>query len=267
MERRRRVDELLAERVHARELLETYAALLVIQERVYDRVTDSPWVRASQGDVGRLPYDALLPLFRDSQEQLIAAVTPVLQETAHLLRSAGNDIQCDLLAACLARRDLQDLAAAIGCAVAPLEFFSRGFLQPVAEAMVEYSNVPPTVRTSRSCVRCGWPPQAALIRDEADVKGRRLLVCALCATEWGFPRATCPKCEETNSERLAHHETDAWPHVRVHECETCGTYLKEIDLRRDGRAMPLVDDIATVELDLWAAEQGLEKIERNLLGL
>lgn len=67
--------------------------------------------------------------------------------------------------------------------------------------------------------------------------------------------------------RLAYHETDAWPHVRVHECETCGTYLKEIDLRRDGRAMPLVDDIATVELDLWAAEQGLEKIERNLLGL
>lgn len=40
-----------------------------------------------------------------------------------------------------------------------------------------------------------------------------------------------------------------------------------MDLRVTGLAVPLVDDLATPELDLWAAEQGLEKIAPNLLGL
>jgi formate dehydrogenase maturation protein FdhE len=33
------------------------------------------------------------------------------------------------------------------------------------------------------------------------------------------------------------------------------------------KAVPLVDDIASVELDLWADVRGLRKIERNVLGL
>ena len=40
-----------------------------------------------------------------------------------------------------------------------------------------------------------------------------------------------------------------------------------MDVRADGLAVPVVDEIASVELDVWASEQGLEKIQRNLLGL
>ena len=58
-----------------------------------------------------------------------------------------------------------------------------------------------------------------------------------------------------------------WPHVRVEECRACQTYIKTVDLRTNGLAVPLVDEIASVELDLWAREQGMVKLQRNVLGL
>jgi len=53
----------------------------------------------------------------------------------------------------------------------------------------------------------------------------------------------------------------------VEACRTCRRYLKSVDLRVTGLAVPLVDDVATPELDLWAADQGLEKITPNVLGM
>ena len=46
--------------------------------------------------------------------------------------------------------------------------------------------------------------------------------------------------------------------VRIDGCETCGSYVKTFDLREAGGAelVPLVDDVATVSLDLWAQDQG-----------
>ena len=44
------------------------------------------------------------------------------------------------------------------------------------------------------------------------------------------------------------------------DCET-------IDLTKDGLAVPIVDDIATVSLDLWAHERGYERLRPNLLRL
>jgi formate dehydrogenase maturation protein FdhE len=73
-----------------------------------------------------------------------------------------------------------------------------------------------------------------------------LATCSLCATEWSFRLLTCPNCEENDPAKLSYHERD---------------------LRQLGTAVPLVEDIASVELDIWAQERGLQKIERNVLGL
>jgi formate dehydrogenase maturation protein FdhE len=43
--------------------------------------------------------------------------------------------------------------------------------------------------------------------------------------------------------------------------------MKTVDLRKRGDAVPLVDELATVELDLWAQERGLTKMRVNVLGL
>ena len=77
----------------------------------------------------------------------------------------------------------------------------------------------------------------------------------------------CPACGEERPDRRPHHVSESWPHVRLEECGSCRTYVKAIDLREAGLAVPVVDELASVELDLWAAGQGLSKLRMNLLGL
>jgi formate dehydrogenase maturation protein FdhE len=55
--------------------------------------------------------------------------------------------------------------------------------------------------------------------------------------------------------------------VRIEECRAYQIYIKAVDLREVRRAAAVVDEFASVELDLWAGEQGLTKLQRNLLGL
>lgn len=92
-------------------------------------------------------------------------------------------------------------------------------------------------------------------------------MCGLCAVEWIFPRARRPECSEQRPDKLAHHSAESWPHVRIDRCLTCHGYLKTIDLRVTGIAVPVVDELGSVELDVWADEQGWTKSARNLLAL
>ncbi len=67
---------------------------------------------------------------------------------------------------------------------------------------------------------------------------------------------------------LRHHRSaESVAHVRIDECKTCERYLKTVDLRVKGDAIPLVEEVATVELDLWARDRGMTKLRANVLGL
>lgn len=96
---------------------------------------------------------------------------------------------------------------------------------------------------------------------------KRHLACALCGGEWLFGRILCPCCLEENPERLPAFSAQAHPTVRIEACETCHRYVKSIDLSEDARPIPEVDDLLSLALDLWAREQGFERIEPGLAGL
>ena len=115
-------------------------------------------------------------------------------------------------------------------------------------------------------VRCAVSkPQVAVLRPEGD-GGKRFLVCSFCLTEWEFRRILCPICGEEDHTKLPRFAAEGVAAVRVEACDACKHYLKEIDMTVDGLAVPLVDEIATAPLDLWAAEHGYAKISRNLMG-
>ena len=57
-----------------------------------------------------------------------------------------------------------------------------------------------------------------------------------------------------------------FPHLRADACDTCHAYLITVDLRKDPAAVPLVDEIAALPLDIEAAERGYTKIARNVMG-
>ena len=67
--------------------------------------------------------------------------------------------------------------------------------------------------------------------------------------------------------KLEYFKSDEYDHVRIEACESCKQYIKGIDLTRLGLSVPLVDDIASAALELWAIEKGYAKIELNLIGL
>ena len=73
----------------------------------------------------------------------------------------------------------------------------------------------------------------------------------MCATEWPCGRILCPACGEESVDKLAIYTADQFRHVRVEACDTCGCYIKTVDLTKNGRAVPIVDELASIPLNLW----------------
>jgi FdhE protein len=114
------------------------------------------------------------------------------------------------------------------------------------------------------CPVCASLPIAAALREEGH-GGRRSLVCSLCFAEWDYLRIQCPACKENRFDALPVYTADASATARIDACDTCRRYIKTIDLTRDGLAVPAVDDLATLPLDLWARERGYQRLYPNLL--
>jgi FdhE protein len=96
---------------------------------------------------------------------------------------------------------------------------------------------------------------------------KRTLLCALCLTEREYPRVVCPSCGEQDFDALPVYTADQFNYVRIDACDRCRSYLKTIDLTKDGLAVPIVDDIASLSLDLWARDRGYVRLRVNLLDL
>ena len=77
----------------------------------------------------------------------------------------------------------------------------------------------------------------------------------------------CPNCGEESPEKLPVYTAEEFPHIRIEACDTCKVYIKSIDMTRDGLAVPEVDELASVSIDLWAVEKGYTKLQANLFGL
>jgi FdhE protein len=174
-------------------------------------------------------------------------------------------------------------------------YLARASLGPVLEALgAEAAAACGGVRDPRHCPSCGGPPQVSYfaVASEDLAAGGRFLVCARCHSSWGFARMTCPGCGESSSSKLSVFSEEGtssgergsvvrglqgklaeqaqvsavFPHIRIEACESCHGYLLNIDLAADPAAVPLVDEMAALPLDIYAKEKGLSKITPNLMG-
>ncbi len=278
--RRARAVYLLGHTPHAEEILTFYVGLTEAQESLADRVPVSAWsglVRSPEGEFPRLrveglPLDELALPFRDFLSKVGEFGTETIKDGAQALLARDDD------------RQLEPLRAALGAWGKAEEteeededdeeeksddfyFYARAFLEPVITSIAQADSSQPTDWTQNFCFVCGGPPQVAVLRDLPDALGRRSLMCSICATEWRFQRLTCPHCGETEADKLPVHTAESIAHVRVDACTTCSRYIKTVDLRKNGNAVPVVDELAALELDIWAQEQGLTKLRANVLGL
>ena len=146
------------------------------------------------------------------------------------------------------------------------EFLVAAFLQPYAETVRARADLQLERYTHPLCPFCHRKPAFGVLRQLGD-GARRNLLCGFCLCEWEFRRIVCPACGEEDQAKLPVYTAAQFPHMRVECCDTCHTYIKSTDLTKNGLADPMVDELASVPLDLWAQERDYNKIRPNLFGM
>ncbi|HWN43534.1 MAG TPA: formate dehydrogenase accessory protein FdhE [Thermoanaerobaculia bacterium] len=237
-----RAAELAARHPFAAEALSFYARIAGFQKSLYASLENGRgWLR------GELELSILLPWFPPFLSLIESIAPPPLARSAAGMRSA-------VLQEFWAGGELTDAEALIAWT----------FLQPYAEHLAHQAG--PAETQTALCPLCSRKPQAGVLRPLGD-GAKRSLICSLCATEWDYRRIVCPACGEENVDKLPVYVAEELGHVRVEACDTCRHYIKTIDLTKDGRAVPVVDELAAIPLSLWASENGYTKLSPNLLGL
>lgn len=268
-ERRRRASELRVRQPFVRQVLDFYGALLPVQEEAFTRaITDAP------------PPDRLVAY-------VVEMVVPRVLDVSIAL---GPDrLRVDLLVT-ENPRDIIERWIAGEDQPAADRFLARASLEAVGEQARAICGGP---RDPLHCPECGGLPQLSYFAQAAEdlSSGPRCLLCARCGSSWGYARMTCPACGEDSSGRLLVLSEEGttsgergslvrglpgsdaqiavaavFPHLRIEACESCRHYLLNVDLEMDPRAVPVVDELAAIPLDLVARERGFTKIIPNLMG-
>ena len=147
------------------------------------------------------------------------------------------------------------------------DFFRRVLEQPEYASTVRLEGHD-TAEPRGLCPFCDLPPVASVLREDKQADTvRRTLVCPRCCNEWDFPRVLCPSCREERPEKLPRYSAQEIPWMRIEACDSCGKYLKSVDLTLNWEAEPVVDELASTPLDVIAHEHGYTKIAPNLAGI
>jgi formate dehydrogenase accessory protein FdhE len=273
-----RANQLTSSYPFAAEGLRFYSCVATFQRSFYGKVhkalADSPKISSARPLRDELDLYLLLPNFPGflSLMQQIAPV-PLTKAAAVLAQKGPAEWQQAI--ADFWQRD-SELTAELDDtvqvpfddshdAISPDWVLAWIFLQPYAEYLADHREPMSVDGTPSTCPLCGCNPIVGVLRSEGD-GAKKSLICMLCAYEWTFRRIYCPACGEEREPQMAFYSAPEIAHVRVDVCDTCHTYLKCIDLTKTGLAVPVVDELATIPLDLWAREHGYGKLQINLLG-
>ena len=264
-----RARTLAAIRPAAAEALAFYAAVAEYQKSLVSADPEEPRTRGSEVRsrplVETLDLGAVLAAIPNFLAWLPRVAPARLAESATGLRRFERDQWLHLVHSYLADdgRDIEEADRA-------LRFVVEAVLQPFVEqaAIAEPAcQLPkPEARGPIRCPFCNALPVVGVLREEGH-GAKRTLVCALCLTEREYLRIVCPSCGEQQFDALPVYTADQFEYVRIEACDRCRSYLKTIDLTKDGLAVPVVDDIASVSMDLWARDRGYVRLRANLLGL
>ena len=258
-QRIQRAHELSGRYPAATEVLHYYARLAFSQQHIFDSL-DKNAAHSEVASLWPLQLETVLPLFPDFARALAEIAPALMRDRSSSLAGLGAAAQQELLSS------FWNSSLEASAAPPADRFIALTFLQPYAEWLAQFGFGIVSPERHATCPVCGSEPICAVLRDQ-DHGARRCLVCSLCMNEWNFPRIVCPACGEDRFESLPVFTPEESPHIRVDACDTCHHYVKTIDMTKDGLAVPIVDELAGVSLDLWAGEKGYRKLVPNLAGI
>lgn len=260
---------LVSLRPACREMITFYAEVFCLQEEARPQVSLDPLRLGPSAVKERL--DDLRPALPPPEMEFDAAVArrlcaaicrlaaerdSPLAAAARILEGSVEDPAplCRLLLDGK-EEELRRAASRLGTPPEPLSFFLLHSLRPslMRNAAQAAALFPPNLSWTRgACPVCGSPPLLSWIEPD----GRRSLVCRFCGHRWGARRCCCPFCGTDDPRRLFFHQSEEEPEYRLHFCDGCRAWWKEVDGRLLTRpAYPALEQIASLHLDLLAAHR------------
>jgi FdhE protein len=213
------------------------------------------------------PVDAAR--FRDLFQEIlkgISAANPKMTEQIPLIEKwlTGEGRNLDRWLTLLFQEDGQPfIRAAASCGLDPeilLFLFLAGwkpFLKSQAQVLAQDPELDWATWSKSYCPVCGGMPLLAYLEEG----GKRFGTCSVCEFTWAIPRFVCPYCENTDQQKFSYFFTEKEKSLRLEVCGACQHYLKIIDLREwMVDPIPLLDDLVTTHLDLWARNKGYQRI-------
>ena len=264
-ERIARAEELAQSYAFAAEILRFYQEIARVQKALYARLQSAYGNKIEKRPEGslrdELDVNLLLPCFPGLLAAVKRAGSAQLVEAADRLAHDGQSRWADLLT----HHWTADAQGGPKLQL-PEAFFTQALLAAYAEYLAGHTEFRVLSYGQPTCPLCQRRPQVGVLRPEGD-GSKRSFVCSLCAWEWDYRRIVCPACGENDPHKLPIYSAGEFEYVRIEACQSCKNYLKTVDLTKNGLAVPVVDELATTPLNLWAQEKGYTKLEPNLLGI
>jgi FdhE protein len=263
---------IIAARPAYRDLIEFYAELFAAQEEARPRLSLEPFLLSPE--LVRIKRQEKFPLIQaeemrfdpEASQGLFGILCRIavdrgsgLSAAAQVLRTRSEDTP-SLFKGFLGGDEalLGRSSAEFGVDATALSFFLYHSLRPsicrCAESLSGFL-VDEQAWEKGYCPVCGSPPVLAEVCED----GRRFLACSFCWHRWPARRVACPFCGNGDPGGLSYLYSEEEPEHRIELCDACRKYVKTIDSRNLSRPVyPPLEQVATLHLDLKAAESGYE---------
>jgi FdhE protein len=196
-------------------------------------------------------------------EGVVRDLVQLAAESGSVLHSSGSSLAADMDAVALAhagitsdRSVVERIARRVSADAEPLGVIAHLAAIPVLHACAAMERGSDAEGWTRGyCPVCAaWP----VLAEARGIERTRRLRCGRCASDWRTTVLRCAYCAETRHDRLGRFAVEGSEETRwVETCRSCGGYLKVASTLR---ALPfgelMLEDLATVELDVAAVERG-----------
>ncbi len=186
---------------------------------------------------------------------------PHMAEEAKKIEEILHQKRIDLKGLLIGRvkeSNIEDTTEALRLDKKIFSFFIQESMRPSIEAGVErlFNELETENWLKGFCPICGSPPYLSLLKEEV---GKRFLLCSFCGYQWLIERLVCPFCGNKEQESLQYFHAEGEEAHRIDLCDKCHQYIKTIDLRKIEAIDPILEDLATLHLDILASQKGYKR--------
>ena len=212
----------------------------------------------------QLDIESSMKLFQ-SFSQIGKTSNPYMAEQVEKINEAIDNKKIDLkklLKMGANEKKIEQVAAEFELDKKVFAFLVWNSIKPSIEAGTEQlrSELDPETWLKGYCPICGSLPSLSLLKEEG---GKRYLLCSHCSYQWRIDRLFCPFCNNREQKSLQYFCGEGEEAYRIDLCDKCRQYIKTVDYRNLEESDPVLEDLATLHLDILASQKGYKRPVSN----